>query len=781
MHIDIIDQLSVFQSMRERWELVYAADPNAPFFLSWVWLSGRLKSYDEYHETWFILAAQPNEKASDYVAFFPLKLAVREYSTGGIYSQLLMAGVSDAEHTGFICLPDYEDSVTAAFALFLQQQEKWTVFEARNIPKVGGHMNQLLEYFLNEDFAQQEHRHVGDLDQVDNNIAPYLTLPDDWEDYLQNAISSNTRQKIRRFLRKIESSQELHITQVDEKNLEQQLEILCNLWRSNWESRKDADHCQHFLNYVNTTLHHCFEHQCLYLSILWRAEQPLGAIANLIDVSQKTVLFFISGRDETVKDLPVGIMLHADAIQYAIQQGFKIYDFLLGNEAYKFSLGAKERRIKVVIVQRKQADPSQSLNPRIIPEAFQFAAAYHRANQLDKAEQAYRQILAVYPQHPGSLYGLGVVMQRQGHYPTAEDLFKRLLQVQPNDVRAWFSLGTLHQMQDQLEAAEEAFQQALNLHPDPSPLSFVLYHNLGYTFQQQGKWDEAIACYQKARELQPNSIEAELGWANALYAQGKLLTEDRIRYATLNYELGTKRRQADDFKVATEYYQQAIAMNPSFVDAYYYLGVTLQAQAQWDKAIACYQTVQDLQPNYPGVEVGLANLRYAQGKLPAADQTRYAALNVEAGDQCRQSGNLKTAAEYYRQAIAMNPMLVDAHYFLGLTLQAQGNWDEAIACYRKVQELQPNHLKVDLSLANLFHAQGKLSPSDRIRYANLNHEMGNQCRQMNDLPSAIESYRQAIMMNPDLVEVRNDLRTTLEEQDHIKIKVSVAQGQPKAK
>jgi protein O-GlcNAc transferase len=52
----------------------------------------------------------------------------------------------------------------------------------------------------------------------------------------------------------------------------------------------------------------------------------------------------------------------------------------------------------------------------------------------------------------------------------------------------------------------------------------------------------------------------------------------------------------------------------------------------------------------------------------------------------------------YRQAIALQPDFVEAHYNLGLVLQAQGEREEAIACYQKALEIQPNCVEAKVNL-----------------------------------------------------------------------------------
>jgi tetratricopeptide (TPR) repeat protein len=567
MQIDIIDDCTTFNKIRENWDSVYIADPQAQFFLSWVWLSVWLPMV---HEQWFILAAKPNTHYSYYIAFFPLKMLIEKQDDGSFYTELCMAGNSMADYTGMICQPGYEEEVIPAFTAYIQQQLEWSSFNVQNILETDPRMSLFLKSFPGDSFEFAQHRIQNQGENTDNYIAPYISLGDNWEQYLQNNLSSNTRQKIRRFLRKIESSDEFSITQVNAENLESHIEILLSFWESAWREKK-GDKCGAIVSAIRAILRRCFEHSCLYLPVLWQGDKPLGAIANFVDIQQKSMLFFIAGRDRTFNNPPPGLILHANAIRYAIQNGFKVYDFLKGNEEYKYSFGAKDRRIQHIVVKDKNCQ-ARKLDVMALPLAFHLTVREHQANQLTKAETGYRQILEVDSNHPEALYGLGVLMRQKGEYQTAENLLKQLLQVQPNSIKALFGLGNLYQTQGLLSEAIEVYHQVLAL----QPTAIAAYNNLGYALQQQGNWDMAIACYQKALELQPDCIEAEVNKANALHAQKKLSPDKQAYYAVLNNDLGSQCQHLGDFKTAIAYYQQSISMNPDLAEAKYNLELILQ-------------------------------------------------------------------------------------------------------------------------------------------------------------------------------------------------------------
>ncbi|MDJ0732528.1 MAG: GNAT family N-acetyltransferase [Nostocaceae cyanobacterium] len=607
MQVTVINDFENLKQIRTDWEAIYESDPQAQFFLSWVWLYGwfHMKSKND---PWFVLAAKPDDNSS-YVAFFPLGMR-RNQEHGELY----MGGNSMADYTGLICLPEYEEQVVHAFATYIQQNLEWlewSVFRLKNILEADKRMHLFAKIFANNGFEIYQYQVKNKQDNTNNYCCPYISLPEDWEQYLQNYLSANTRQKIRRFLRKIDNSDEFQITHVNADNLEQHIHILLNLWQSRWRTRKGED-TEVFLKFLYAMLHHSFDSNCLYLPVLWHRDVPIAVIANLIDFNKKAFLFYVAGRDHTFNNPPPGIVLHAYSIRYAIQNGFKIYDFLRGDEDYKFSFAPKTRFIKHIFLKRKNVKPA-TINSDIksVAQVLQFAVQHHQANRLTEAEKCYCRVLKAQPDHPDALYRMAMLAQHKGHLQEAEKFLSATLQVQPESANAWFSLGNLHQTQGHFQQAESAYEKAIALRPDAAPI----YNNLGYTLEQQGKFEEAVTCYQQALNVQPNCLEADVNLGNVLYAQGKLSPDKQAHYGELNHKLGFGCKKAGNFHTAVAYYRQAMLLLSAAqsTNADYNRGVALQEQGKLKEAIACYEKALEFNPHYihlaPGLKTGfLANL-----------------------------------------------------------------------------------------------------------------------------------------------------------------------------
>ncbi len=79
--------------------------------------------------------------------------------------------------------------------------------------------------------------------------------------------------------------------------------------------------------------------------------------------------------------------------------------------------------------------------PAAATQAFDLAVARHRAGRLDEAEQLYRAVLKIEPDHFGALHHLGIAATQQGKLEEAEALLRRAVAVDPNSAEALTNLG----------------------------------------------------------------------------------------------------------------------------------------------------------------------------------------------------------------------------------------------------------------------------------------------------------------------------------------------------
>jgi len=553
MRIDIIDSAKGLAELRADWDAVYDADPEAQFFLSWTWMFKWLISIDK---PWFILAAKPDAGSSAYVAFLPLWLGTKERGSGGFYNEVNMGGNHVSDYTGFLCRPEFEEQAIPAFASRVKQLN-WTNLKLEELCASDHRTALFMGEFSDRDYAVSKLDCVNS-DKIDNNICPVAQLPGDWDEYLERNLSANMRQKIRRLLRQIEKSGEFRIAHAEKDTFERDLEILLQFWTARWGRRK-GQRLSGILDNNRLMLRHSFEAGALHLPILWQGERPIGALAIFVDVRKRSFLFHMAGRDETFDGPQPGLALHAHSIRHAIRNGFVTYDFLRGTEPYKYSFGVEEHRIKSFLVATKDEENlGGRLDARSLSFALKRSKEHHRAGRHAKAEPGFRQVLDIEPRNADALYCLGQIVAQRGEHAAAIGMFKTLLADRPDTYKAWVRLGRSLGAHGERAEAVDALCEAVGR----EPANADAYHGLGHVLLDLGLFDQAVAAFDAARELQPDYPDIGASLMKALRLRGGLSPKELARRASSNPDVRDRVGKLSAIAAAAERNRQVTAKAP---------------------------------------------------------------------------------------------------------------------------------------------------------------------------------------------------------------------------
>ncbi len=154
------------------------------------------------------------------------------------------------------------------------------------------------------------------------------------------------------------------------------------------------------------------------------------------------------------------------------------------------------------------------------------------------------------------------------------------------------------------------------------------------------------------------------------------------------YRKGTTALQKRDFNKAREYFQQAIAADPSFASAHNELGAALHQLHQEDKATAEFLKASQLDPDSPMMAYNLALSLVSRDRYPDAEAAA-------------------------RSALKLDPNYAAAHFILGFSLYKEKLQDgEAVANLEWAAKQYPRaHLvaaEILTRLARKLEAAGEL-------------------------------------------------------------------------
>jgi protein O-GlcNAc transferase len=309
------------------------------------------------------------------------------------------------------------------------------------------------------------------------------------------------------------------------------------------------------------------------------------------------------------------------------------------------------------------------------------AIQYYESGQLQRAEKTCKEILRMNPNHPDSLYLLGIITHQIGKADVATNLINKAILSDPENPFYYCSLGNVFHNQGKLDEAISCYQKTVQFDP-----SFIeAYHNIGVVLQHQGKLDEAISYYQKTVELKPDYAEAYNNMGNVFHNQGKLdeaiscyekALDVRPGYAGVCYNIGNVFHNQGKLDEAISYYQKAVQLKPDYAEAYNNMGNVFYDQGKLDEAISCYEEVVQLKPDYAEAYNNMGNVFHNQGK---SDE----------------------AISYYQEAVRLKPDYAEAYNNMGSGFKGKGELDEAISCYQKAVQLKPDYAE---AYSELVHA-----------------------------------------------------------------------------
>jgi tetratricopeptide (TPR) repeat protein len=253
-----------------------------------------------------------------------------------------------------------------------------------------------------------------------------------------------------------------------------------------------------------------------------------------------------------------------------------------------------------------------------IPQALEQAVGYHRSGDLARAEQLYRQVLAIDPAHVDALHLLGLVAHQGGRSDLAVDSIRRAVRLRPDFAEAHNSLGIALKKQDRLDEAIASYREAIRLRPDFADA----HRNLGISLKDRGELDEAIACYREALRLRPDYAEALVGLGNALKERGDLDEAIDSHRAALRLKpgnaeahngLGVALKERGDLDEAVACYREAVRLKPGSAEMHNNLGSALQELGRREEAIACFEEAVRLKPDHADAHVNLGIMRLLLG------------------------------------------------------------------------------------------------------------------------------------------------------------------------
>ncbi len=277
----------------------------------------------------------------------------------------------------------------------------------------------------------------------------------------------------------------------------------------------------------------------------------------------------------------------------------------------------------------------QQQSPAIAAQ-IQQAVALHRSGKWDQAEELYRKVLRVAPNHFQALYLLGMLALHREQYAEAVTLIDRALKINPEHADAQFDRATALEELQRYPEALRSYDLVLLLRPDFTDAQF----RRGNVLRAMQRFSEALQSYQRVLLAKPDFAEALFKHANTLHDLKRI-------------------------PEALEGYRKTLELEPEFLEALFNMGNALKDLNRLDEALLTYQRALAIAPDFVQA---LVNSGYVQHNLKQP----------------------QAALQSYDQALAIQPDEADALFNRGIVLEDLQRHEEALDSYARAQALDPD-------------------------------------------------------------------------------------------
>lgn len=286
------------------WKTLFAQTPNSTVFTSYEW----------FHTLCTYLLRVDPQLLIFYEHDQPIGIipAVMNNNTLQLIGDERVTDIND-----MVYCSGYEQHIIEAFASFIKSKDMHlNLFPLEQHSPLVFYLPQFLDDIVIEK----------------TDVCPIVHLPESWEDYLKN-LNGKARHELRRKLRKANG--------VTMQPIEpERIDILFRLMVASDKNKKDfltAEMCAFFKNIA-----HLFsQHGWLRFRAAYHDSRPICALFSF--QTNNHIFLYNAGFDPMFSTLSPGIAAVGLDIKTAIDEQFKYYDFLRGEENYKLQFGAQKR------------------------------------------------------------------------------------------------------------------------------------------------------------------------------------------------------------------------------------------------------------------------------------------------------------------------------------------------------------------------------------------------------------------------------------------------------
>ena len=328
MELSVYRQADAFGILASEWNPLVRRAPIDHIFYTWEW---QCTWWDAYQPgKLLILGCRADNRL---VGIAPLFIV----NADGQRRAQIIGCVDVTDYLDFIVDEGHLQQVFSAFADFLAaNRAEFDLLDLCNIPFDSPTRHWLPGLLEARGFQTEVEQ---------QEVCPVIELPGNWQGYL-GLLDKKQRHEVRRKIRRAQGSEKVIDWYIVNgcHNLDDEVAQFVRLMAASDKDKAEFLQNSKNLRFFKNIVPLLQERGWLQLNFLTVDEERAAAYINFVYGDR--VMVYNSGLDhQDFADLSPGIVLLAYNIRHAIEEGFQFYDFLRGDEAYKYRMGGRDTAV----------------------------------------------------------------------------------------------------------------------------------------------------------------------------------------------------------------------------------------------------------------------------------------------------------------------------------------------------------------------------------------------------------------------------------------------------
>ena len=327
---------------------------------------------------------------------------------------------------------------------------------------------------------------------------------------------------------------------------------------------------------------------------------------------------------------------------------------------------------------------------------------------LKLAIEQYEQIVKLDPKSVEDHLLLGRLYRLNNELLKSENEFKEAVKIQPDSEEAVTTLAYLYNEEGDSGRA----LQVLNTVPDKARTAKV-YSALGYTYEQQKDYKQAVQSYKKSTELDSDNLDAVRGLAQNLMNDGqtdaaleqyKAVVEADPSDAQTYMRIAEVDRRNGKYDQAMEALKKAAAIVPDSVEVQYNIALIDEVQGKYDDAAQILNTL-------------LQKTEHADADYSSSDKNNRALFLERLGTIYRESNRYQLADETFRKMLDLgDENAVRGYQEIIDTYRENKQWQQATDVAEEGAKKFPNDRGLQMMAASQEADMGNATPAiERVK------------------------------------------------------------------